>query len=269
MNKTVLITGASAGIGKTTAQYFQQKGWQVAATMRSPEKEKELNELHNVKLFKLDVTSQESIQKAIEEIVSEFGGIDVVVNNAGFGVFGAFETATEEQIRKQFDTNVFGVMNVCRAILPYFRKKKEGIIVNVSSGVGRFALPIQSIYDASKFAVEGFTESLQYELEQFNIRVKLVEPGSIKTNFFNVVEIPEEKKNPYGSYQKKVMKKILEMDRKGSEPEVVAKEIFSAATDRKSKLRYPAGSDVKSMLKAKRLMPESMLFKMIKTMVGK
>src|SRR5688500_5422521 len=125
MKKTVLITGASSGIGKTTAIYFQQKGWNVAATMRNPDKEKDLSKLHGIKIFMLDVTSTSSIQSAISEILKAFGNIDIVINNAGYATLGAFEAATEEQIKKQYDTNVFGVMNVTRAILPLFRDKKS------------------------------------------------------------------------------------------------------------------------------------------------
>ena len=126
MQKTVFITGSSSGIGKASVKYFAQKGWNVAATMRDPSKEKELNTLENVKLFTLDVTNSESIQKAIADAIECFGGIDVIVNNAGYGGVGIFEAAQKEQIQRQFDTNVFGVMNVIREILPYFRKRKEG-----------------------------------------------------------------------------------------------------------------------------------------------
>lgn len=268
MRKTVLITGASAGIGKATANYFQQAGWQVAATMRSPQKEVELNRLDNVRLFQLDVTSPESIDTAINDIIEQFGDIDVIVNNAGFGVFGPFEMASQVQIRRQYETNVFGLMNVCRAILPHFRQKKEGTIINISSGVGRFALPLQSLYNSTKFAVEGFSESLRYELEPFNISVKVVEPGAIKTNFFNVVDVadnPEE--NPYVDYQNQTMRQIMELDKLGSEPIVVAKEIFAAATDNKKKLRYPAGKDAKQLTKVVRFLPERMFFGLVKKLL--
>lgn len=124
-NKTILITGASSGIGKATVIYFQQQGWNVAATMRTPEKETELNKLPQVKLFRLDVMDENSIREAIDGTIAAFGGIDVVVNNAGYGAVGIFEAATPEQIRRQFETNVFGVMNVTRAILPHFRAKKR------------------------------------------------------------------------------------------------------------------------------------------------
>ena len=127
MQKTVFITGCSSGIGKATTKYFAAKGWNVAATMRNPSKETELNNLSNVKLFAVDVTDSESIKKAITDTLEAFGNIDVIVNNAGYGTVGVFEAAEKQQIQRQFDTNVFGVMNVIREILPYFREKKQFI----------------------------------------------------------------------------------------------------------------------------------------------
>src|SRR5215813_10626503 len=137
MEKVVLITGASTGIGKETAKLFQTKNWKVAATMRTPEKAEDLQRIVDVECFRLDVTDVESIRSAIAETLEKFGRIDAVVNNAGYGLVGAFEASTEEQIERQFRTNVFGLMNVCREILPYFREQKQGIIVNVASLGGR------------------------------------------------------------------------------------------------------------------------------------
>ncbi|WP_299461553.1 SDR family oxidoreductase [uncultured Microscilla sp.] len=181
--KTVLITGSSSGIGKAAVQFFQSKGWQVAGTMRRPENETELNRLDNVKLYALDVTSNESVKTAIHQAIKDFGGIDVVVNNAGYGLAGPFETATEEQIAKQYDTNLFGVMRVTREVLPHFRARKAGRFVNITSIGGLIALPFNSLYHGTKWALEGFTESLRFELEPFNIKVRLVEPGGVKTDF--------------------------------------------------------------------------------------
>ncbi|MEO7658252.1 MAG: SDR family NAD(P)-dependent oxidoreductase, partial [Pyrinomonadaceae bacterium] len=155
MDKVVLITGASSGIGLHTAKLFQAKGWKVAATMRSPERADDLSRIVDVECLRLDVTDVPSIKSAITAAIDRFGRIDVVVNNAGYGLFGVFESATSEQIGRQFDTNVFGMMNVCREILPYFREQKRGYIVNVASLVGRVALPVTSLYAASKWAVEG------------------------------------------------------------------------------------------------------------------
>src|SRR5688500_14549662 len=177
MEKVVLITGAPSGIGKETAKLFQAKNWKVAATMRSPEKAEDLGRIADVETFRLDVTDTGSITSAVKGAIEKFGRIDAVVNNAGYGLLGPFEAASPEQIERQFETNVFGVFNVCREIIPYFRTQKRGTIVNITSLGGRVAFPFSSLYNATKFAIEGFTESLQYELEAFNIRVKLIEPG--------------------------------------------------------------------------------------------
>src|SRR6266478_25943 len=184
MKKTILITGTSSGLGKTAAKHFASCGWNVVATMRAPEQEKELAGLSDVLVTRLDVEDRESIQLAIEAGIARFGKIDALINNAGFGLFGVFESISREKVQEQFDINVFGVMDVTRAILPHFRKNKDGLIINVSSGAGVFTLPMLSLYCASKFALEGFSESLSYELASQNIIVKIIEPGGvISTNF--------------------------------------------------------------------------------------
>ncbi|WP_420884492.1 SDR family oxidoreductase [Amnimonas aquatica] len=169
--KTVLITGASSGIGLATARHFQARGWNVAATMRNPADQPELAQLPNVICPALDVHDKDSIAQAIQITFERFGAIDVVVNNAGYALMGAFETLDEAQVRRQFETNVFGLMEVCRAVLPHFRQRRAGLLINVSSMVGRIPLPLYSVYNASKHAVEGFTEGLVYELEPFGVRV--------------------------------------------------------------------------------------------------
>ena len=161
MNKVVLITGASSGIGLHTAKLFQSKNWKVAATMRKPEDAVDLTKIVDLECFRLDVTDIDSIKSAITATLDKFSRIDAVVNNAGFAVVGPFEAATQEQIERQINTNVYGVMNVCREILPYFREQKRGIIVNVASMGGRLTFPLYSIYHASKWALEGFSEALQ------------------------------------------------------------------------------------------------------------
>src|SRR6266700_1624402 len=162
MDKVVLITGASTGIGRETAKLFQTKNWKVAATMRTPEQAEDLQKIVDLECIRLDVTDIDSIYTAIAETLEKFGRIDAVVNNAGFAVVGPFETATEEKIALQFQTNVFGLMNVCREILTYFREQKRGMIVNIASVGGRVTFPLYSLYHATKWAVEGFSESLQF-----------------------------------------------------------------------------------------------------------
>ncbi len=183
MNKTVLITGCSSGFGKLAAKKFQQEGWNVVATMRSPEKETELNQLENVLVTKLDVTDGDSVKQAVKTGVLKFGRIDVLVNNAGYGGYGLFEQNSEENIRAMYETNVFGLMAVTREVLPVMREQKEGVIVNLSSLVGIFAGPTVSVYSSTKFAVKGFSEGLALELKPLNIKVKTICPGGFDTNF--------------------------------------------------------------------------------------
>src|ERR1700749_5199440 len=183
MKKTVLITGASSGFGKAAVKLFHTNDWNVIATMRSPEKETELSKLSNVLISKLDVTDKQSIQNAVNEGIEKFGRIDVLVNNAGYGAMGALEASTEEQVKQQFDVNLFGLIEVTKAVLPGMRQQRSGVIINVSSVGGRITFPFASLYHATKFAVEGLTESLQYELNPLGIRLKIVEPGGYRTNF--------------------------------------------------------------------------------------
>ena len=264
MNKVILITGASSGIGKETAKLFQAKNWKVAATMRTPEKVEDLQKIADVETFRLDVTETDSIKSAIGETLEKFGRIDAVVNNAGYGLVGAFEAATEEQIEKQFQTNVFGVMNVCREILPYFREQKKGVIVNVASVGGRITFPFYSLYHATKWAVEGFSESLQYELEQFNIRVKIIEPGPIKTDFYERSQVITRKEGltVYDYMLDKAMPNMRKAGDDAPDGSVVAETIYEAVTDGRKKMRYSVNA--KGMLTARKLLPDSLFFKIIR-----
>lgn len=269
--KTVFITGSSTGIGKATALYFAQHGWNVAATMRTPAKETELTRLPNVKLFRLDVLDTDTIRRAIAEAQAAFGGIDVLVNNAGYGAVGVFEAATPEQIQRQFDTNVFGVMNVIREILPYFREKRDGTIINVTSMGGLITFPIYSIYHGTKWAVEGFTEALSFELRPFNIRVKNIEPGAIKTDFYNRSQDLLQKPGltAYDDYVRVTLANSQKAGADAPGPEVVAETIFTAANDRSFRLRYPVGSQSPWLLAIRRLIPLSWFHGIIKSVVEK
>jgi len=267
MNKTVFITGASSGIGKATAHYFAQNGWNVAATMRSPEKETELPKLTNVKLFQLDVTDNESITNAIESAVNQFGKIDVLVNNAGYGADGVFEAMSDEVIENQFNTNVFGLMRVTRAIIPHMRANKAGTIIQIASMGGRITFPLFSIYHATKFAVEGFTESLQYELKPFNIKLKLIEPGTIKTEFYGKgrVAITGSNLPEYKEFVEKCEKISQAPAKNGITPDKVAVSIFKAATGNSNKLRYPSGKPAPLLLWLRKRLPESWFFAMVRS----
>jgi NAD(P)-dependent dehydrogenase (short-subunit alcohol dehydrogenase family) len=185
MSKTVLITGASNGIGKATAKYFLQKGWNVAATIRSPINAGDRTKTENMICPYLDVTKLEAIEQAIGETVEHFGRIDVLVNNAGYALMGPLEGVTPAQLEQQFQTNFFGMVSTIQTVLPILRRQGQGAIVNVASISGRLAFPLASSYHATKWAVEGLSESLHYELRRFNIGVKIIEPGGIQTNFIN------------------------------------------------------------------------------------
>jgi Short-chain alcohol dehydrogenase of unknown specificity len=267
--KVILITGASSGIGRETAKLFQTKNWRVAATMRSPEKAEDLQRIADIETFRLDVTDAESIRRAISEVLEKFGRIDAVLNNAGYAVVGAFEAASPEQIERQFQTNVFGLMNVCREILPYFRKEKRGTIVNVASIGGRMTFPFYSVYHSTKWAVEGFSESLQYELEPFNIRVKLIEPGPIKTDFYDRSQ-DVARREDLTAYDWLLDKALPNMQKAGAEApdgRIVAETIYEAVTDGTKKLRY--GVNTKGILAARKFLPDSLFFRIIKGAIFK
>ena len=266
--KTVLITGASTGIGRATAILFQQRGWNVVATMRSPQKATGLATLENVICLPLDVTDPASIHSAIATAIEKFTAIDVIVNNAGYGLVGAFETSTPEQILRQFDTNVFGLMAVTRAVLPHFRTRRQGTIVNISSVGGRTTFPLYSLYHSTKWAVEGFSESLQFELRPFNIRVKIVEPGPIKTDFYD--RSADVTNNPditdYDLFVAKVLPKTNQAGVDGAPPEAVAQIIYRASTDRAWKLRYPVGN-IGAFLLLRKFLPESWFTEIVRRML--
>jgi len=183
--KTIFITGTSSGLGKLTAKYFAENGWNVAATMRTPGKERELTEYENIRIFKLDVTDPAQVRAATEQAIEAFGKIDVVVNNAGMGTYGALELAREEDIDWQFAVNTRGPINVIRAFLPHFRENGGGMFINISSFMGiTTAVPLGSLYNMSKFALEGLIEGLYYELKPLNIDLRLIEQGGSKGNHF-------------------------------------------------------------------------------------
>jgi NADP-dependent 3-hydroxy acid dehydrogenase YdfG len=267
MSKTILITGASTGIGKMTAIYFAQNGWNVAATMRTTSKGEDLLKYNNIKIFQLDVLNETSIKQAIDDTINTFGKIDVVYNNAGYALVGAFEAMTQEQIKKQFDTNVFGVMNVTKVILPYFRAKKSGTIITTSSMGGLITFPLYSVYHGTKWAIEGFMESLHYELKPFNIKVKNIEPGAIKTDFENAIEFVTN--NDYKNYVPKAHQNMLDSYKNAPTGEVVAKKVFKAANDNSFRLRYLVGGQSPLLLFLRRILPNSWFFAIVRSVVEK
>jgi len=252
MKKTIFITGASSGIGKATSLLFASKGWNVIATMRSPEKEKELSLLNGILLLEADVTDIASISQALDQGIQKFGQVDVLLNNAGYGQQGIFEAVGPEKIRQQFEVNVFGLMETTRAILPHFRSRKTGTIINITSGVGRVTVPLVSIYAASKFAVEGFSESLSYELDSQNIKVKIVEPGYVATPFYQRAKAEfafDPQLEDYQKFQGDMSTLFTAFESlETADADDVAATVFQAATDGTHQLRYVIGPDLQPMI---------------------
>ncbi len=246
MANTVLITGTSTGYGKATAQHFLDRGWNVVATMRNPNPSLFHGDTARLRVLALDVTSPESIQAAIAEGIEAFGSIDVLVNNAGIGLLSAFEHTRDAVMREVFETNTFGVMAVCRAIIPHMRERGRGTIINVTSSVGLAPMPLVAIYTASKYAIEGFSESLSYEMELLGIRVKIVEPGFAPTTNFaaNGAErmqglLPP----PYAEFAQAYFERMANYPTAYATEQDIADAVLTAAIEENHQLRYPAGAD--------------------------
>lgn len=242
MQKTIFITGASSGLGKITAKLFQSRGWHVIATMRNPENEKELTKLSNVTVMKLDVNSPTAISETVNELLKSHT-IDLVLNNAGYGLIGPLEALNDEQITRQINTNLLGTIRVTKEFLPHFRTRKSGMFITITSMLGLIGYPTCSIYAATKFALDGFSESLAYELAHFNIKVKTIAPGGIQTDFAG-----RSMDGGMHDAYKTLVEKVSEgySEEKASQfstPESIAEVIFEAATDNKDQLRYIAGND--------------------------
>ena len=254
MSRTILITGASSGIGKASARRFQAEGWNVIATMRSPELETELNALDRVLVTRLDVLDVPSIGIAVDEGLGRFGRIDALLNNAGYGAYGPLEATPLEKVRRQFDVNVMGVLATTQAVLPHFRRQRSGVIVNISSIGGKITFPLGALYHGTKFAVEGLSEALHYELLPIGVRVRIVEPGMVKTDFAgrsfdfsNDAALPE-----YQPLVAAFMSALGPMATHASPADQVADVIYRATVDESDRLRYEAGSDAEQMLAARR-----------------
>jgi NAD(P)-dependent dehydrogenase (short-subunit alcohol dehydrogenase family) len=246
--KTVLITGCSSGYGLETASFFLDRGWQVIATMRTP-REDVLPRRERLRVLALDVTKPESIAAA----VAEAGPIDVLVNNAGIGLLGAFEATPMETVRELFETNTFGAMAMTQSVLPQFRQRKGGVIVNVTSSATLAPFPLVAAYTASKTAVEGFTASLANELQQFNVRVKLVEPGYCPDTRFAENGGPRMQgliTEPYAAYVQGVFAEFAKVS-VTTDPLDVAKAVWDAANDTSDRLHFAAGADAVALANAK------------------
>ena len=271
MSRTVFITGASTGIGRATAQLFQAKGWNVVATMRSPQDGSDLSALDRVLVTRLDVTDSSSIGAAVNEALEAFGTIDVLVNNAGFGAYGALEVTDMDVVRRQFDTNVIGLLDVTKQVLPTLRDSAAGVIVNVSSVGGRMAFPLGSLYHGSKFAVEGLSEALTHELSPFGISVKIIEPGLVATDFAgrSFVLSTDPAGGPYQETVTSVLTAFAAVQEQGGASAAdVASTIYEAATDGSAQLRYVVGDDAIATLNARANMDDVSFVDMIRRNFG-
>ena len=255
--KTILITGTSSGIGKETAILFAQKDWNVIATVRNAEHLTLFADVKNISTYILDVRDKGSIESCVKEVICDFGKIDALVNNAGVYTTGPLETTSNETIEDIIETNIKGVLFTTKIVIEHFRKNKTGSIVNISSIAGRVTFPFQSIYHTSKWAIEGFSESLYYELQPLNIRVKIVEPGMVKTSIYNsVLEIPfESYPNEYQTPFRKWHSYLMKNYKNGYSPVSDAKTIFKAVNSKSSKLRYTSDVTTKLVFFLRSLFP--------------
>jgi NAD(P)-dependent dehydrogenase (short-subunit alcohol dehydrogenase family) len=270
-DKVAVVTGSSTGIGYETSLILARNGFLTYATMRNLKKSENMKlvatkENLPIQIKQLDVTDDISVKNAIQAISSEAGRIDVLVNNAGYGLNGAFEDLAMDEIKAQYETNVFGLIRTTQAVLPIMRRQKSGIIVNISSGAGRFGFPGGSAYVSTKFAVEGLSESISYELEPFGIKVVIVEPGVIKTNFVDGLVVAKKSKDPsspYSQIMQKTASGFEKMMKNASSPDLVANVVLDAVRNETPSLRYLAGNDVETWL-SKRNMADEESYKMMK-----
>jgi short-subunit dehydrogenase len=240
--------------------------------MRNPEKGSNLKSVAekenlSIRVIQLDVTDDNSIAKAVQTVLNEAGRIDVLVNNAGYGLMGAFEDLAIDEIKSQYETNVFGLIRTTQAVLPAMRRQRSGTIVNISSGAGRFGYPAASAYVSTKFAVEGLSESLSFEVEPFGIKVVLIEPGMISTNFFSSVAMAKKSLSPDSAYSRmiKAMEETAgKLMQNASSPELVARIVLGAVTSKNPKLRYQAGKDVEQWVESKNKMSDEEFHNMMK-----
>ena len=267
-----IVTGSSGGIGLATSLALARNGYLTYATMRNLAKRESIQSVADkqhlpIRVVQLDVTDENSIKSAIQSILSEDGRIDLLVNNAGYALSGAFEEVGIDEIEAQYETNVFGVIRVTQAVLPIMRKQGSGRIINISSGAGRIGYPGGSAYVSSKFALEGLSESMAYEIEQFGIKTVLVEPGFVRTKIGENMAISKKTQDPNSPYSQmmQMMSSIRgKMLENASDADLVAEVVVEAATAKEPSLRYLAGKDVQQMIAAKKSMSDEEFQKMMK-----
>ncbi len=270
--KVAVVTGSSSGIGLETALTLARNGFLTYATMRNLAKSegiKSVTDKENlpIRIVQLDVTVDKSVNEAMQSIISEAGRVDVLVNNAGYGLIGAFEDLSMEEIRAQFETNFYGIIRTTQAVLPNMRKQKSGRIVNVSSGLGLFGFPGFSAYSGTKFAMEGLSESMSYELDPFGIRVILIEPGVVRTNIGNstvIAKKAQDPSSPYSQMMKRMGNNFKHMSKNASTVDVVSNIVLEAATSANPHLRYLAGKDMEMWMQSKKSMSDDEFYNSMK-----
>jgi NAD(P)-dependent dehydrogenase (short-subunit alcohol dehydrogenase family) len=257
----VLITGTSSGIGRAIASAFAAKGFEVFGTSRNPQRNEPIA---GVELLPLDVSDQASVASAVSTVIQRAGRIDVLVNNAGVGIFGAAEESSIAQAQELFDTNFFGLIRVTNEVLPHLRAQRSGRIINISSVLGFLPAPYGALYAASKHAVEGYSESLDHETREFGVRVSVVEPGYTDTAFDANAADPDSPIESYRALREHVKEALITAVRAGDDPSVVAKVVLKAATSRTPRLRYPAGPLARQLTLLKKFAPAAVLDKGIR-----
>lgn len=276
--KVAIVTGSSSGIGFETSLTLARNGFHTYATMRNMEGEKSKpltevakNENLQLRAIELDVDNDKSVIDAINTIVEERERIDVLINNAGYALGGALEDSSMDEIKAQFETNFFGAVRATKAVLPVMRRQGAGKIVNITSMGGRIAIPLSSSYHGSKFALEGLSESIRYELEPFGIKVILIEPGAVGSNFWKNIKIAKsssDSNSPYTQFGNKILKAYEQMEQNTISPSVVAKTILDAVTSNNPQLRYVVGEDAAKTLEARKNMPDNEFGDLIKKQFG-
>ena len=259
MTKVALVTGSSSGIGLETCLALARDGFHTFASMRDTKKAAALQEAAkkenlSIEVIELDVDKEDSIKSAVSKVMSDAGRIDVLVNNAGYGLFGSLEDVPIEDFKKQFETNLFGIIILIQQVAPIMRNQGDGFIVNISSVAGRIGFPGSSAYISSKFALEGLSESLRYELGPFGVKVIIIEPGVIKTPFFSSMKVVEPKPDsPYKEITGKVISGVKMMAELGTPPVEVAKTVIKSINDKEPLPRYLVGNDASMFLEAKKM----------------
>jgi len=257
MKKVALVTGSSSGIGFETCLALAKDGYHTFASMRDLKKSQKLKQTADkenlpITILELDVDDEEAIVSTIKKIIDETNRIDVLVNNAGYGQFGCLEDVSVEEFRKQFETNFFSIVKIIQEVSPQMRKQGSGIIVNISSLAGRMGLPGSPAYISSKFALEGLSECLRYELGMFGIKTTLIEPGVVKTRFFDSMKLPESNKDPkYKQITENMVSGVKMMVEMGTPPSKVAEVVMKAIHDKEMLPRYVVGTDALMFMEAK------------------